>query len=265
MVSKESLRQTLEYFSQQRQAKLQEIKSLDFTIRQLEKELGEASTEAPIELTNSDAGLPVVNGSSQSAQSSMEIRPDEFYGMSQSDAAKAYLRKAHQAVSLGQLLDGMTRGGAKVGGEDPKRTLYVSLMRNPKKEFVVIGDDNFGLREFYPHLPKTGTSRGPKGKRPKRRRAKSLNKSKQNTEQPQDKTDQKVIDAGDAAKETAKNEIRAAVIGILKDGQPQVWGNIHLAVERELGREVSKMAVYGILRNKKLFEGAGGKVRLIRE
>src|SRR3989442_4765185 len=90
MNGSEHLRQTLEYYRQQRLKKLDELRPLELMIRQLEKELGEAATGAAsgdMALSLSD-GLPMAdsfNGSIRPA----EIRADECFGMSQSDAARA--------------------------------------------------------------------------------------------------------------------------------------------------------------------------------
>ena len=69
--------------------------------------------------------------------------------MSQGDAAKAYLRMRGCAIPMDELVTALQAGGAKVGGTDPKRTLYVSLKANPKKKFVWPSKDHIGLAEFY--------------------------------------------------------------------------------------------------------------------
>jgi hypothetical protein len=69
--------------------------------------------------------------------------------MSQSEAAKAYLRKIGHAVHFDELVAALKKGGATLGGKDPRKTLYVSLARNPKKEFVWPSDDHISLGEFY--------------------------------------------------------------------------------------------------------------------
>jgi hypothetical protein len=112
-------------------------------IRQLERDLGEASTvENPSvapDMGTSKSGLHPMNF----------IKPDEFFGLSQSDAAKAYLRKVGHAVPFEELVIALRKGGAKLGGADPKKTLYVSLARNPRKEFVWPSTDHISLSEFY--------------------------------------------------------------------------------------------------------------------
>ena len=142
----ESIRQALDYFRQQRQAKLEEIRGIELTIRQLERELGEApsTTNGGTEDLSASAD-PTTSSGSGGPRLAKEVRPDEFFSLPQTEAAKAFLRKVGNAVSFDQLVEGLKKGGAQVGGADPKKTLYVSLMRNPKKEFVLIGDGFIGL------------------------------------------------------------------------------------------------------------------------
>ena len=144
MADLEHLRKTLEHYRQQRQQKLEEVQGVDLMIRQLERDLGDSPTEET-SLPSDDpnpTNLPRFRVVSS-------IRPDEFFGMSQNDAAKAYLRKMGRAISMDELVTALQRGGAKLGGADPKKTLYVSMSRNPKKEFVWPSKDHIGLAEFY--------------------------------------------------------------------------------------------------------------------
>jgi DNA-directed RNA polymerase delta subunit len=40
-----------------------------------------------------------------------------------------------------------------LGGSDPKKNFYTQLVRGTRK-FVPVSPNTFGLREFYPNLPK---------------------------------------------------------------------------------------------------------------
>jgi hypothetical protein len=150
MEGSEHLRKTLEHYRQQRQQKLAEfqaqIQPLELMIRQLERDLGEPSS---LEAAGTSDNPSIPNPPWVHVNTGGAIRPDEFYSMSQSDAAKAYLRKVGHAVTLDELVEALQKGGAKVGGAEPKRTLYVSLARNPRKEFVWPSKDHVGLKEFY--------------------------------------------------------------------------------------------------------------------
>src|ERR1700722_13039252 len=140
MADIDHLRKTLEYYMQQRQQKLDELRPIDLMIRQLRADLGEAQPESQI--TDDQIALPLPARSGLHPLSF--LRPDEFFGMSQSDAAKAYLEKVGHAITLDELLEALQKGGANVGGVEPRKTLYVSLARNPRKEFVWPSKDHVG-------------------------------------------------------------------------------------------------------------------------
>ncbi len=106
METKDHLLQTLEHFKQQRSTKMQEVRSLDVIIRRLEQELGGAVPSSEATETMNIAEQPLTaNANGVTPQ----VRPDEFFSMTQTDAAKAYLKKVLQAISMDQLLDGMRR------------------------------------------------------------------------------------------------------------------------------------------------------------
>jgi hypothetical protein len=147
MQDMEHLRRTLEYYRQLRQQKLEEIRPIEMMIRQLEIDLGEPpSVDAT---ATREVSVPSTEGVIVNPGIGTYIKPDEFFGMSQNDAARAYLRKIGRAVPFDDLVTALQKGGAKLGGADPKKTLYVSLARNPNKEFVWPQDGIIGLREFY--------------------------------------------------------------------------------------------------------------------
>lgn len=144
MEASDHLRKTLEHYRQQRQQRLDELRGIEMMIRGLERDLGEASSvsnevEEPEDIRSAlPPGVKVVN-----------VRPDEFFAMTQTEAAKAYLKKVGQAIPFDELVSALRKGGAKLGGADPKKTLYVSLARNPRKEFVWPSEDYISLSEFY--------------------------------------------------------------------------------------------------------------------
>lgn len=145
MDNNEHLHKTLEHYRQQRQQKLDELRPIELMIRQLELDLGEAPTGGA---ASGAEGTSLPNPRWVHVKG-VSVRPDEFFSMSQSDAAKAYLRKVGHAVPFEELVDALRRGGAKLGGADPKKTLYVSLARNPRKEFVWPSREHISLAEFY--------------------------------------------------------------------------------------------------------------------
>jgi hypothetical protein len=147
MNDNEHLRKTLEHYRNQRQAKLIELRAMETMIRQLELDLGELPT---VDADSGSSDIPASSMVRMGGLSPMHyLKPDEFFGMSQSDAAKAYLRKVGHAIPFDELVQALKKGGAKLGGVDPKKTLYVSLARNPNKEFVWPSKEHIGLQEFY--------------------------------------------------------------------------------------------------------------------
>lgn len=76
-------------------------------------------------------------------------RPDEYFKMSQTEAAAAYLKKVGHAAHIETILEALKAGGLKLSGKTPKATLYTSLVRGTKR-FVLVSPGTFGLTEFYP-------------------------------------------------------------------------------------------------------------------
>lgn len=157
MENNEHLRRTLEDYRRRRQQKLEEVRRIDSVIQQLLMDLGESDASAEEELTPEEASPNAsLLGPSGSSWKAITIRPDEFFGLSQSEASKAYLRKVGHAVPYTELVNALQKGGARLGGQDPAKTLYVSLARNPKKEFVWPSDDHISLAEFYQQRKDSG-------------------------------------------------------------------------------------------------------------
>jgi hypothetical protein len=229
-------------------ALLEEIRKISLTIRQLEIDLGEPpSDDRPVpsgdgfrvssdELPESipaPAGRPV------------EVRRDEFFGMTQSDAAKVYLGKVGHAVSMDELVAKLQAGGCKVGGANAKHTLYVSLVRNTR-EFVPVGDGFIGLRRFYPNLKTVAakTAVKAKGKKHGKRKAKKL-LAKKKPQTPKA-----------APEETLAHK---TVYVTLRDGELHSKEAI-LKAGKDAG--VMPIAIHGILNNAKDLEMVGDSYRL---
>jgi hypothetical protein len=142
------LQKSLEHFLQKRQQQQAELDKTDAAIRVIREALGMPPQEQTIPEIAPDSEVQP-KGDVLTIKVKPFIRPDEFFRMSQSDAAKAYLRKIGHAIPFDDLVVALQKGGAKLGGADPKKTLYVSLARNPRKEFVWPSKDVIGLDEFY--------------------------------------------------------------------------------------------------------------------
>lgn len=178
MDSNDFLKKGLEHWKQQRQARIEEmlaeLADLDITIRQHEMQLGEAPEDLPSPFAAQALGgvkvtKPVVL---QAGSGSYKPRADEFFGKPQAEAARLYLEKIGHAMSLDDIFLAITSGGCKVGGADPKRTLLVTLSQS-KRDFVNTGGGNWGLRKFYPNMPKLGRPEGAIPKKASTKRAKS--------------------------------------------------------------------------------------------
>lgn len=150
-------KELLEKYRQDRKHLLGEVRTLDAMIRRLEADLGEPPDTSD-DKSIAELSLPAEEGPFQQPPlREWKFAADEFFGMTQGEAAQKYLEKIGRAVSLEQLIDALTKGGCQVGGADPKRTLYISLIRNTR-DFVKVPSGHIGLRKFYPNL-KTGADK----------------------------------------------------------------------------------------------------------
>lgn len=138
--------QLLNKYKTERKNLIEELRELNSFIQRLESDLGVKSEEqGDTELV----GLSKEGKSSEIPPKNLEIRPDEFFGKTHSEAAKIYLERIGHAVAIEELVEVLKNGGCKVGGIDPKRTLGISLVRNTR-EFVPPRPGYIGLRKFYP-------------------------------------------------------------------------------------------------------------------
>jgi hypothetical protein len=242
---------------------LEEIKALDLTIHHLEKELGETPREGMdfVKLA-ADLRNPVISGG---AARQPEIRPDEFVGQKQTDAAKSYLGKIGHAVSLDQIVEALRKGGANLGGADPKRTLYVSLARNPTKEFHFLDGGYIGLSKFYPGLSKSGNARSGKNRKHKKKPKARTVKKRSDTGTMKKQTPTAAAGKNSKEPSTPSNKsLGNLVLEFLKDGALRSSDSIHQAIEAKLGQAVKKISVIGTLNNRKQFEKVGKEYRLLK-
>lgn len=245
-----SLRGSLDYFLAEREKKQEELKRIDFTIAQLKQALGESVTETEMIVAAPPYSAPSTQpATAQNSNRPVTVRADEFFGLQYSEAARNYLRKVGHAVGLDQLLEALRNGGCKVGGADPKRVLYISLVRNTR-DFVPTGNGNIGLREFYPSLPKAA-AKATKGKKAKR--SKKASKKK-----PLNRVPETVAKAVEPKKDST--ELQAAVKAALGTEVLDAK-EIVQRVEASLGKKVAPISVFGMLRNKQ-FAKEDGKYRL---
>lgn len=230
MANNDYLRQTLEHYRQQKQAQLEDLRKTEALILHFEKELGEASG------TESGEAVPLDYGNVGELRSSppraVAIEPDDFFGMTQTQAAKAYLLRVKKAVSIDQIVDALQRGGANLGGVDPKKTLSVSLARNPLREFVSPREGYFGLREFYPNLPKAVSKLKHKKKKKKKKKRAIENAAPRKVD------------------DTSEKPVKTAVRQALGGGRNLSLEEIVTFVEKQLGRKVATFGIRATLRGK---------------
>jgi hypothetical protein len=83
---------------------------------------------------------------------STQIRPDQFFRKTITAAAYDYLKAKGGAAPVDELIDVLKRGGCDLG-QSPLRNVKISLSKN-SRVFAEIGNDTFGLWEFYGGVPK---------------------------------------------------------------------------------------------------------------
>lgn len=95
--------------------------------------------------------LVTLNGDSCETQFSSVIRPDEFFGMSNTEAAEKYLRKIGHAVPLEDIYNALLSGGITFGASG-RNSLNVQLTRATRKFAKITSGSviSFGLLEWYP-------------------------------------------------------------------------------------------------------------------
>lgn len=92
-----------------------------------------------------------------------KIRPDQFFAMSQTDAAAALLQQNNRhPLTTDQILELLIQGGAQIGGSNPRQTLYTQLIRATQR-FVKLPSGHFGLLDWYPEEKARRAGKG-KGK-----------------------------------------------------------------------------------------------------
>jgi hypothetical protein len=259
MPTTESLRDTLNYFKQQREKKLQEARAFDLTIQQLERELGENIDGGEVSINVGDSLPPMVDRVEVSTNGRKpDIRPDEFFAMTQAEAARKYLKRVGHAVSFDELVSALQAGGCKVGGDNPKKVLYISLIRNTR-DFVPPQQGYIGLREFYPGVARLGKEKVEKSS--KRKSGKSKSRSSKKT------TKKGTMKAKPAVKPAAAlsgnpSELSAAVRSAMSDKQLHSADEIVSAASSVLGRPVPKIGVFGVLKKRDTFDKVDGKYKL---
>jgi hypothetical protein len=104
-----------------------------------------------------DENLPSAEGGR------VTIRPDEFYNMSNTEAAEKYLRKLGHSATLDEIFNKLKEGGAYLTSANAKNNLNIQLTRATRK-FAKISTGtsvSFGLLDWYPkRAKKAGSNQG---------------------------------------------------------------------------------------------------------
>jgi len=153
------LEKTLSDLLSQREQRVAEIARLDAAIEAIQKLVGSNSANtASISVSVSDA---LKQQDSVRAVLGVIVKPGDFFGKSQAEAAQEYLHRRGTAADLNEILGALQKGGAILKGKEPRKNLYISLVKR-KDIFALVAPYTFGLWEFYP-----GARKKPAGKKGK--------------------------------------------------------------------------------------------------
>lgn len=248
------------------------------TIRQIEHDLEIAAEDSIVH------AFPFLVADGQTEQNTSAngkrpvLRQDEYFTKSHGEAARDYLSRVGHAIPLDDLLDALKKGGCKVGGIDPKKTLSTALLRNNWKDFIRVGDGLIGLRSFYKNAKASKTKAKPISKEKPAATGKPAKASEPAKITQIKKTATKVTNKVETDKtgitkplktrprqtsgRTESNPIQIILHQILQDGELHSGMSILQAV-REQVESVKPIAVFGALRNGKEFEKVGSDYRMI--
>jgi hypothetical protein len=120
-------------------SRMSEVLKLHRLLNGLEEVAGEPLTQL--------AALFGLEGVTNEAPA-LSIRADEYYGLTPLEAAKRYLKRKGQARPFQEIVVAVRSGGCKVDNEDELRR----SMTRSTYEVAKVGEDLFGLVEFYSHV-----------------------------------------------------------------------------------------------------------------
>jgi hypothetical protein len=158
MNREEMLRQMIEDYRKK-------IDTYQSMIREWESELGLNGSKSPgmetyatpLDKKKHGAGEPV-----------SLVREYLFFGKSQPDAAKLFLELVGHPLRTSEIIEGIEKGGVKVGGKTPKdkkTNLYTILHRD--EDFGLAGKDAWGLTS-WPGVKKEKESKDSEAKEEKK-------------------------------------------------------------------------------------------------
>ncbi len=87
-----------------------------------------------------------------------EFHKGDFFNLSLADAGYKVLQRSSKSLTVNEIVDVIKGAGREVGGQDPARTLYSSLVRSRK--LVLVAKNTFDLSERRPQNKRIKTKRG---------------------------------------------------------------------------------------------------------
>jgi hypothetical protein len=258
------VKETLDRFRQKEALLLGQLRDTRLTIKSLEQELG-VQSDAP--QTYDATSAPVDNGWTGEVDPVTVVAPvitrkpqfrgDEYFGMTHAEAARSYLKSVGHAVTFDELAEAMQAGGCKLSGANPKKVLYISLVRNTR-DFVPPKPGLIGLRDFYP-----SGGRFPKEKKakPSKAKARRVTANRKQTKFRKVKPKSRAT-AKDSSPQKPPSALAKTVMEIMSDKQSHSVDEIVEKAGVKAGSSVKKIGVVGVLRNKK-FEKVDGRYRLV--
>jgi hypothetical protein len=161
---------------------------LDRAIEGLEMELG-ISSGTPTSTAQSEQNS-VVSRSGEGADVLSKVYQGQFFGKSQTQAARELLNMVRRPLKTPILSDALSKSGMKVNIS----SLYTAFKRSP--DFVLVLPNTWGVKEWYPDGVKSLTVE----KRPKRRDRKRKTSHKPETVSTTARDEQQAEAKGDRIK-----------------------------------------------------------------
>lgn len=108
--------------------------------------------------TEEKVGVPTISKIEAHTGTLPKFRKGDFYGLAQAEAGYKVLQRAEGSLTTDEILSVLMDSGYKIGGQDPKRTLYSSLVRSRK--LVLVAENTFDLAERRPKVKKLREGEG---------------------------------------------------------------------------------------------------------
>jgi len=177
----DSIRQAIDEFEAKRKQQLTDVADTERTINMLLQHIGEQPRYA-------DPGA-------RDTVVSTSIKRGQFYGIPLATAVTQFLEtRRREPATNEEIMDALVKGGfAFEWAEEGRiRSLAMSLSKNMK--FHRLPDQSWGLREWYPNLPKKSANsqpekapEEPKGEETKRSEAKKSKQDAKGSAKPSEK------------------------------------------------------------------------------